>query len=244
MNGWRRYACVAALVTVGINMLAAGCGDDTPESPSRYLLITADRLETIRQDVAAGVSSWNLLRSNVDEEMNTIDEYRTSPENIALVYLLTGEKKYAQAAYAWANEIMGTAEVRADSYLNFGDIMRRVAIVLNYCGAALHAVQRIKMEAYLDTWTHELWFENEGSGWGLNDPGNNYHMAFLEGTAFAGYALREVGNPNGQKYLDLLVDKIEKPGGVLDYLGTRARGGDWPEGTNYGQRAKQRLFSA
>ena len=38
--------------------------------------------------------------------------------------------------------------------------------------------------------------------------------------------------------------KIERPGGVLTYLKTRAKGGDWQEGANYGQRARQRMFGA
>ena len=215
-----------------------------PESPSGFLLLTSDRLEALRAEVESGSAAWQFLRSNVDAEMDTLDQYRTGPENIALVYLLTGDATYAASAYDWAVSIMDNDDPTFDSYLHFGNIMREIAFVRNYCGDALDATQRSRLEAYLDRWTNELWFDNQGSGWGLEDPGNNYHMAFLEGTAYAGYALREAGHPNGQKYIDILLDKLTRADGVMPYLDTRAKGGDWPEGTNYGQRSKQRLFSA
>ncbi len=215
-----------------------------PINPSGYLLITAERLEGLHDEVAAEAARWQTLRQNVDEEMDERDSNRCGPENIALAYLLTAEPAYASAAMAWADEIVDADDVAFDSYLYFGDRMRQIALVLNYAYDALDAAERQRLQSYLERWTHELWFDNQGSGWGLDDPGNNYHMAFLEGTAYAGYALRQAGVAQGQSYVDVLLDKIERPGGVLEYLQGRARGGDWPEGVNYGQRSKQRLFSA
>jgi hypothetical protein len=98
------------------------------------------------------------------------------------------------------------------------------------------------MARFLAETTHELWFDNRGSGWGLDDPGNNYHMAFLEGTAFAGYALARRDDARAQPLLDKLRSAIEGRGGVMDYVRARGDGGDWHEGVNYGQRSKQRLF--
>jgi len=69
-------------------------------------------------------------------------------------------------------------------------------------------------------------------------------MAFVQGSAYAGYALREAGHPNGQKYVDLVQEKLGRDGGVMDYLSQRVGGGDWHEGANYGERSKQRLFDA
>lgn len=217
--------------------------------PKRYLLITPAQLALLKQKVLSNAPEWVTLKTNVDAEMGIIDPtpednfYRCSPENIALVYLLTREPKYAAAALTWARESM-KLDVRFDSYLEFGEDMRRVALVLNYCWDALTPIQRTELSSYLDTWTYELWFNNQGSGWGLNDPGNNYHMAFLEGTAFAGYALREAGHPNAGTYLGVLFDKLNRSGGVMDYVNTRTLGGDWVEGVNYGERSKQRLYAA
>ena len=226
---------------------AAGSGGGTaqqPETPSGYLLLTQENLARVHDKVSSQSPDWIELKSNVDSSMASQDPYLSSAENIALAYLLAKNPAYATAAYSWAQHIMTTENVRADSYLHFGDLMRAVALTLNYCADALSDSQRTEMASYLDQWTDELWFHNQGSGWGLSDAGNNYHMAFLEGTAFAGYALRQAGHANGQKYVDLLKNKLDKQGGVMEYVNTRGRGGDWEEGVNYGQRAKQRLFGA
>ncbi len=215
-----------------------------PAEPSGYLLITKQRWAELPAEVAAGQTPWTTLKDNVDAEMDSFDQYRCGPENIALVYLLTGQQSYADAAYQWAADIIAADDVAFDSYLYFGDRMRQIALVLNYCYQALTADQRSALAEYLARWNYELWFDNQGSGWGLDDPGNNYHLAFLEGSAYAGYALRQAGYEQGQSYVDIVIDKIAKPGGVFEYLNTRARGGDWPEGANYGQRSKQRLFAA
>lgn len=260
-----RWACLA-FASLAIGLTAGGCDDGDiggsgggglapsggsgtgagagPVAPSGYLLIPEARMAELRAAVDAGSPRWQALKANVDEEMGELNGYNCGPENVALVYLLTGEEKYARSALEWARLTMESVDVSGGSYLDYGSAMREVAIVLNYCGEALSGVERTELADYLDRWTNELWFDNQGSGWGLEDPGNNYHYAFLEGTAYAGYALREVGHPNAQTYLDVLVDHVEKEGGVLDYLSSRAKGGDWQEGANYGERSKQRMCSA
>ena len=198
----------------------------------------------IKANVAANDAAWAKLKTNVDQKMQTFDGYATSIENIALVYLLTGQQQYADSAEAWAQDLMANANVRGDSYLEFGDDMRKIALVLNYCGSALSAQQRTSLANYLAQWTNELWNNNQGSGWGLHDVGNNYYYAFLEGTAYAGYALQQAGDARGAPWIAFVANEIEKSGGVLDYLATRAAGGDWEEGVNYGERSKERMFSA
>ncbi len=221
-------------------------GEDTspPRDASGFLLITKTRMAEIEARVAANAPEWALLEANVDEDGEDFDIYTSSPENAALVYLLTKQPSYANLAYRWAEQSMAADDVANDSYLHYGDRMREVAVVLNYCADALSDAQRRTLTDFMVKWTDELWFENQGSGWGLDDPGNNYHMAFLEGTAFAGFALKEAGVARSDAYLTLLQDKLEKSDGVIAYTETRARGGDWPEGVNYGQRAKQRLYAA
>jgi hypothetical protein len=223
---------------------AGAAGGGGPAAPSGRLLITQERLPELQAMVAANHPAWQRLKANVDQNMGGFDPYETSIENIALVYLLTGEQQYADAAWAWAQDLMANADVRFDSYLDFGDIMRKAALALNYCADGLQPAQRTQLADYLVQWTHELWYDNQGSGWGMDDPGNNYHYAFLEGTAYAGYALQEEGRPEGAQYIALLTDRLEQPGGVMEYLDTRAVGGDWEEGVNYGERSKERMFDA
>jgi hypothetical protein len=217
----------------------------TPPSPRgrSYLLIGKGGIDKLRAEAAKNGPAYQRLKENVDAHLDKVDVWGSSAENMALVHLLSGEEKYARAALTWARASMKD-KIEAESYLEFGNLMRRVALTLDWCRPQLSKAERDELVSYLDASTHELWFANKGSGWGLEDPGNNYHMAFLEGTAFAAHALRSVGHPNADKYLALLTRKIEGDGGVLDYLEARGAGGDWHEGTNYGQVAKQRLYSA
>jgi len=212
--------------------------------PSQYLMVTKPRLEEMRRQAEQGTKTWQVLLANANEQLGRPRSDRSSVSNFALVYLITGDKKYARTALAWAQDVMKESNVRGDSYLRFGHIMKPVAIALNWCGAALSEGEKKELADYLARWTQELWHDNKGSGWGLADPGNNYHMAFLEGTAYAGYALRQAGDARGKAFVELLTDKLEKKGGVLDYLDKWGEGGDWQEGANYGQRSKQRLYQA
>jgi hypothetical protein len=224
---------------------AGGMGDPPPVTPSGHLLLSKEHLAELEQLPGSSDPGFLALRSLVDKHLGGgSDLWHDSPENFALVYLLTKDAKYAAAAYAWEKSIIDGFDVRFDSYLEFGDLMRHAALVLDWCGDALDPAQRAVLVDYLSTWTQELWFDNQGSGWGLADPGNNYHHAFLEGTAFAGYALARAGAPNAQKFIDIFEDRLTKTGGVFDYLSSELVGGDWREGANYGERSKQRLFSA
>lgn len=220
---------------------SASSGSEPPPAPVAVRRAKGEHL-LVSSKTASSTAARALL-ANVDARLNEPGSDRSSTENVALAYLLSGEKRYARAAYAWAEHAM-TANLRADSYLRFGDLMRQVSLVLDWCGEALSAKERDTLAGYLDRSLNELWFENQGSGWGLADPGNNYHAAFLEGTAFAARALAAQKHANAAKYEGLLRDKIEKKGGLLEYLEQRAVGGDWSEGANYGQRTKQRLGMA
>jgi hypothetical protein len=225
----------ADVVPVSSTDYAANVRDDD------HLLLSAERLAEAKRRADAGDKAWKALKENVDAHMGTPSGDRTGPENIATVYLVTGDARYCTAGLAFALESM-KIDVRRGSYLYYGDRMREAAMVLDACREKLAPEERKAIADHLDRWTHELWFDNQGSGWSLDDPGNNYFMAFLEGTAFAGYTLLGEKHPNAKKYLALLRDKIE--GRVFPYLETRAKGGDFHEGVNYGQRSKQRLFDA
>lgn len=232
-------ATATSSTTTSASSGSGGMGDP----PSGHLLLSATRLIEIEALAATNAPAFASLRALVDSHLGGgSDLWHDSPENAALVYLATKDPTYAKAAYAWEKSMVDGFNVRFDSYLEFGDAMRRAALVLDWCGAALSTAERAVLADYLEHWTHELWFDNQGSGWGLDDPGNNYHHAFLEGTAYAAYALAREGRPSATTFRALLDDKLAKPGGVLDYLAVK--GGDWREGANYGERSKQRLASA
>ncbi|MBM4358691.1 MAG: hypothetical protein FJ096_11360 [Deltaproteobacteria bacterium] len=221
---------------------AGGMGEPPAATPSGSLLLSAERLAALKLDAAANAPAFAKLKALVDSHLGgTPDVWHDSPENAALVYLLTEDPTYAKAAVAWELALMPDSNVRFDSYLEFGELMRHAALVLDWCWPALTTSERTLLADYLEQWTEELWFDNQGSGWGLDDPGNNHHHAFLQGTAYAGHALAKAGRPSSAKDLAKLDHHLTRAGGVLDYLASKVAGGDWREGTNYGERWKQRL---
>ncbi|MBL0211757.1 MAG: heparinase II/III family protein [Holophagaceae bacterium] len=221
----------SATTTVTVN--------SAPPPPSGYLLLTASRLDQIRADAVANKVAWTNLHANVEASLSSTDQYDTGAENMAMAYLVNGDVRYAARAYWWAQQAMA-GTLRADSYYYFQSMVRPVAMTLNYCQPALSAAQIQTLKNYLHASCDELWYHNQGSGWGLDDPANNYHLSFLAGTAFAGTALKASGDARGQAWLDLVNDKLTRPNGVFAYL-DRIPGGDWEEGANYGEGSKAHL---
>ncbi|HVJ89552.1 MAG TPA: hypothetical protein VM580_07085 [Labilithrix sp.] len=229
----------------------ADAGTAEPDKPSGYLLLTERRLAKLREEAAAKTPKFEKLKANADQYLTDLNGAKASGENAALMYLLTKEAKYASSAWQWTlktreRDIQGGPN---GNYLEFGDILSTIAIVLNWAKDGLTEVQIKELADFLHASCDELWFHPGGSKWALSDTefpaaGNNFRMAFIEGTAYAGYALRALGDPRGQQWIDTAIQKLEMKGGVFDYLEQRQLGGDWLEGTNYGQRSKQRLFHA
>lgn len=201
-------------------------------------MIPPGRLAAMRAAAAANAPAWRALKANVDAGLEHADLGDTSVMNVAVVYLVTGDRSYCERLAGQARGTMASANPRGDSYYGYAGLMADLAVTLNHCAAVIDAPLRGEIAAYLDRWTDELWFHNRGSGWGLKDPGNNYHVSFLLGTAWAGLALHGVGHPHARKYLDIVAKGVDEE---LAYLAERCAGGGWLEGTNYGEGSKGRL---
>ena len=217
---------------------AAGGTSWAPGKIGQPLMIPAGRLAAMRAAADAGAPEWRALKGNVDANLARGDLGDSSAMNLAIVHLVTGDGRYCDRLAAEARRIMTSANPRFDSYLGYAGVMEPLAITLTHCGSSLDATLRREIADYLDRTTDELWFHNQGSGWGLDDPGNNYHVSFLLGTAWAGLALQAVDHPSAPKYLDIVKRGV---GRELAYVAERCAGGGWIEGTNYGQRSKARL---
>jgi hypothetical protein len=192
----------------------------------------------MRAAASAGAPAWRKLKANVDANVDRPELGESSPLNMAVAHLLTGDRRYCDRLAGESRRLMKSANPRGDSYYGYAGIMESLAVTLGYCGPLVDAPLRGEIASYLDRWTDEIWFHNRGTGWGLKDPGNNYHISFLLGTAWAGLALHGAGHPNAQKYLDMAVRGIARE---LSYVAERCPGGGWIEGTNYGEGSKGRL---
>lgn len=235
--------CGAAAERAVASSSLSGALPDAPSLRPRFLLVGA-RLGALRARARAGWPAWERLRLACDEALRRgLPEDGSGAENLAVGFLIGDDEDVGRAAIVQARRLM-SRNLRFDSYLEFGNLLRGVALVRDHCATLLSEAEREAFDEYLAGACHELWFDNRGSGWGLDDPGNNYHMAFLEGTAYAALSLLKSGHPSAHRLWRLWREKFEQPGGVLSYLEERGPGGDWSEGTNYGQRAKQRLASA
>jgi len=215
-----------------------GWGTGTIAQDGTYLMIPPGRLAAIRAAAKKGAPEWKELKARVEANLDKENFGDAGFMNVAVAYLATSDRKYCDRLAADGRRLMETGEVRGDSYYGYAGYMQTVATTLNYCGPLLDAKLRADMADYLEKWTDELWFDNKGSGWGLKDPGNNYHISFLLGTAWAGLALQAVGHPKARKYLDMVARGVQV---VLAYVADRCQGGGWVEGTNYGEGSKGRL---
>jgi len=218
--------------------------------PGDRFLLPGAHLAALRAKVKDGAPEWTKLERAVEAEWRAPERSRSGAENFALAYLLTGNQRYARAAWAKAKTIVtehtGTGgRFEARNWYEVGDYLRPVALTYDWCQPALTEGERSELLDFMARAIERVWFDNGQGGWQLDDPGGNFHMAYLEATAFGGYALQAAGRPEAARFLRILEEKITRPGGVLDYLDKGdARGGDFYEGANYGQRSKQRLFLA
>ena len=249
--GWRSRQVRRSLLGL-LAAAACGCSRGTAAQPvagaggprweqgkvAHTLMIPAGRLAAMRAAAAANTPEWRALKANVDSILGQHDLGDSSAMNLAVVHLVTGDRRYCDRLAAEARRVMTSGDPRFDSYLGYAGVMEPLAIALGHCGALLDVSLRGEIAGYLDRATDELWFHNQGSGWGLKDPGNNYQVSFLLGTAWAGLALRVVDHPSAAKYLDIVARGVERE---LAYVAERCEGGGWVEGTNYGQRSKARL---
>ncbi len=239
--------------TGGWSTGGAGGAIDIPPGPARsgtpmYLHISEEQFGEIEAAVAANSPEWQLLKETVDNYMDDPDSPRNDAANSAMVYLFTGEARYAQAAYAECEQIVlehwdfEEGHENGGFYYRVGSYLRPISMTLDYCEADLTQEQIDFLLEFTDNILNEVWFDMHYTvGWGQDDPGNNFHQAYLEATAHGAYILEKFGHPNAQTYYDVLDEKLPY---ALEYLNDELPSGDFWEGVNYGQRSRQRLASA
>lgn len=180
----------------------------------------------------------------VDAAVAGNPDYGFSAADAAYMYKLTGQGQYATLAVATVEAQVAAAEtaiagggrpdISGDSYLDVGPMLEDLALTYDWCADHVSNSQRTRWAAYAEQAVWNVWHADTAqwggnpfpwSGWGVDDPANNYHYSFLRATAYWGLA------SNNTTWLNLLANT--KWPEQEAYTATIPGGGS-QEGTAYG----------
>jgi hypothetical protein len=202
-----------------------------------------------RDEAAVRFRRW------VDAQLAGQKGYAFEPWHAALMSQLTGEATYCRfavdATETWvaSEEALiaagKRAQVAGDSYLHVGSIVGGLAIVYDWCHGLLAPAQRGRWVAYANravenVWNHRSarWGEasHPWTGWGTDNPANNYYYSFLRATMLLGIAtLGE--NASAPTWLETFRKRrIERE--LVPVFTRDLEGGGSREGTGYGTAMK------
>jgi hypothetical protein len=176
----------------------------------------------------------------------------------ALLGVLSGDPKMcahaiakveAQVAAAEAKISKGEPpEVAGDDYLGAGDMLGDVALVYDWCNAAVTPAQGKRWFAYASSTLRNLWNPKAAvwggkarawDGWAIDNPSNNYYYSFLRATMLVGLAWKGDA-PEADGWIKMFREtRIARE--LVPVFTRDLAGGGSREGTGYGV-AMRRLF--
>lgn len=243
--------------TFGIVLCAAACGsggDDGPrftdEHPRIYLQANQDRLAAALAANGPAAARFRMIVDRwVDGEVDAFPAWHA-----ALVGQLTGESKYCAAAVTAIDKQVRDAEsqiasgklpyVASDSYLEAGELIGDLSLVYDWCNAVVgdrrEAWLRYANQTVWNVWNYEraTWGgrAEPWTGWGVDDPSNNYHYSFLRATMLLGLAAH--GELDGMDDWRTFFHDQRMMGGLIPAFEADLVGGGSREGTGYGVAMK------
>ena len=185
-------------------------------------------------------------------------DYGYQPWYAALLWQMSDDPRYRDLAVAQTDRLVAGEEARiaaaqapqvaGDSYLEIDAWVGNVARVYDWCFEALTPAQRSRWLAYAHQAVWNVWLapasssggvaaqwggrEMRWSGWGRDNPANNYYFHFLSAALALGLA-SQGEHPQAAGWLDLV--RQQKLAGELWPLYARElQGGGSLEGTGYG----------
>ena len=190
-------------------------------------------------------AAYAAFKNFVDDEVGGNQGYGFAAADAAYMYKLTGQAQYATLAVQMVEKQVSDAEaaialsnspdIAGDSYLEVGAMLEDLAFAYDWCADHTTQSQRTRWAAYAEQAVSNVWgdpahakwgnVEHPWSGWGVNDPANNYHYSFLRATLYWGLA------SNNATWINLL--KNTKWPEQENYTASIAGGGS-QEGTGYG----------
>jgi hypothetical protein len=224
-----------------------------PVIPSAHPRILLNPLERTRLATALATPTPAAARYKafVDQKLEGGDPYDFRGWHAAMIYALDGDEAYADLAIAFADEfVLGeearvangeAASVAGDSYLEVGDRVGDVMLVLDWCFDRVTPEQRDRWTAWANQAVWNVWHPEEASwggvthpwsGWSIDDPVNNYYFSFLRATLLLGLATYEE-NPEAPGWVEQFrTTKIELQ--LVPRYEAELVGGGSREGTGYG----------
>jgi hypothetical protein len=189
-------------------------------------------------------TQYRRFQAFVDQAVAGDPDYGFSATDAAYMFRLTGQPRYGKLAVALVEAQVRAAEaamaagkepaIADDSYLGVGPMLQDLALTYNWCGALLEPAQKARWKAYADQAVVNVWHQHlarwgghwhPGSGWAVDDPGNNYFYSFLQATMYWALA-----SDNAQLKTFLQDDRLPL---LTAYFAALPKGGT-REGTSYG----------
>jgi hypothetical protein len=239
--------------SLGTGSGAPGTGSDTTPvyadaHPRIYIPANKTRLTAA---LSAGTPAAVRFQQMVDSWVNGADVYAFPRWNAALLGQLTGDPKYCTAAVKSVDADVtaatsaiaggGTPTIAQDDYLNVGPDIADLALVYDWCHDTITSDQAkawlgYANQAVANVWnpTSAVWGSTSASwsGWGIDDPDDNYFYSFLRATMFLGLAAH--GEYDGiDNWLTQFHD-VKFEGELLPNFNAKLVGGGSREGTGYG----------
>jgi len=160
--------------------------------------------------VNQGSPEFARFKSFVDDAVAGNPDYGFSAADAAYMYKLTGQAQYAALAVSTVEAQVSAAEsviagggrpdISGDSYLDVGPMIEDLALTYDWCANHVSGSQRTRWAAYAEQAVWNVWHADTAqwagnpfpwSGWGVDDPANNYHYSFLRATLYWGLASNE-----------------------------------------------------
>ena len=189
-------------------------------------------------------TAYTRFKNWVDQAVAGNPGYEFSATDAAIMFRRTGQTSYctlgvnlieAQVSAAEARIAAGqNPEVASDSYLHAGAKIGDLALVYDWCSAQVSGTQRTRWATYAERTITNIWTPNAAqwggrsapwTGWGTNDPANNYYYSFLRATMYWALAT------NSTTWLNFLQGQKIPP--LQGYFSLLVGGGS-EEGTGYG----------
>ncbi|MBA3464978.1 MAG: hypothetical protein H0T46_33900 [Deltaproteobacteria bacterium] len=248
---------VVVLISIALGIAACGAPDtddtelDGPRFPTDHPRIY---LPAHKKRLIAALDSGSPAAKRfveVTDRWVRGDEIDAFPAwHAALLGQLRGDSKYCTAAVAAVDKQVKDAvasiargdapRVAGDSYLEIGDLVGDLALVYDWCHAAVGDRKKSWLaygnHAVANVWNHEAasWggMKMPWSGWATDDPSDNYYYSFLRATMLLGLAAHHEA-PEADRWLKQFRD-VKLGEQLLPTFDADLAGGGSREGTGYG----------